>query len=87
MNEISVLKERLGLLKRVITPDFEKLIAEVDEELGLLQASGILIKVGIHSDALLVLSGMRDYSNHLKGLMKATEAALETAKQQENIDE
>jgi len=50
-----------------------------------------MIKMGVHSDALLVLSGMRDYSNYLKGLIEKNEArldiAIENEKQQENENE
>ncbi len=78
------LQERLARYQRVLTPDMLKTLKEVDADLGLEQPSGILLKAGIDSDAILVLSGMRDYSVHLKNLIETTKAALEIAKQQEN---
>lgn len=84
---IKELQERLARYERVLTPDMLKTIKEVDADLGLEQPSGILLKAGIDSDAILVLSGMRDYSVHLKNLIETTKVALEIAKQQENENE
>ena len=77
------LKVELGLYKRVCTEDFDELLSVVDQKLGLLQPSAMLIKAGIHSDALLVMSGMRDYSNFLKGILELTKAEIELAEAQE----
>ena len=84
---IKELQERLDRYQRVFTPEMLKTLREVDVELGLEQPSGILLKAGIDSDALLVLSGMRDYSMYLKNLIESTKAALETAKQQEKQED
>ena len=77
------LQERLSRYERIFTPDLKKTLKEIDRELGLEQPSAVLLKAGIDSDALLVLSGMRDYSIYLRNLVENTKAALEIAKQQE----
>jgi len=84
---IKELQERLARYQRVLTPDMLKTIKEVDVDLALEQPSGILLKAGVDSDAILVLSGMRDYSVHLKNLIETTKAALEIAKQQEKQED
>ena len=87
MDVISELQERLDRYERVFTPEMLKTIREVDVDLGLEQPSGILLKAGIDSDAILVLSGMRDYSVYLKNLVESTKAALEIAQQQEKQED
>ena len=77
------LKDKLNRLERVFTPDLMKTLDEVDLELGLLQPSVSILKCGVHSDALLVVSGMRDYSNYLRQLIDMTKAALEIARENE----
>ena len=77
------LKVELGLCKRVCTEDFEELLAMVDKKLGLQQPSVMLIKAGIDPSVLGILSGMRDYSNFLKGILELTMAEIELAEVQE----
>ncbi len=85
MSRLQELGEKLDRYKRVFNEEAIKTLHEIDEELGLLQPSSLLIKAGLNPDVLLVLSGMRDYSNYLHGLVEKTQAQLEQEKQQEEI--
>lgn len=87
MSRKSELQERLDRYKRVFSEEFLKTLHEVDKELGLLQPSAMLIKAGVNPDALLVVSGMRDYGNYLRGLVENTQAQLDQEQQQENENE
>lgn len=87
-DRVTELQEKLSRYKRALSPDMLKTLDEVDAELGVVQPSAVLIKRGVAPESIFILSGMRDYSSHLRHLIEQTEADLKAAKQpQETTNE